>query len=196
MCCCVPLVCPLCRQDTSVTPMRIPPYILPSPFIASNKARCSIVLKPTLGDFVRNYTHTADLHIGVTDSRGCCHDFDEEGFHVGGIWQQCLAIPMVTQTSLQGGLTPSSWDHSLGIFADPNNWTVQRYHERDRNCFDFVLQFLCYAGLQQVLGHKVLADKEVFCHEFLQQRTHKASQYVNLYRRVLNEGYVLDVAKF
>ena len=46
-----------------------------------------------------------------------------------------------------------------------------------------------------MLGGGVLSDKRVFCDEFLQQRTTKAARFVSLYRRVLQDGYVLDVAK-
>ncbi|XP_076451699.1 MKRN2 opposite strand protein-like [Babylonia areolata] len=196
LCCSVPPVCPLCHHDTHTTPMRIPPYVLPSPFVASHQAACSIVLKPTSGDFIRHYTDTADLHIGVTDSSGCCHDFDEEGLHVGNMWPQCVALPMRTQTEGMGReAVTSTWDQVLAQFADPQVWTVHRYHESDCNCFDFVLQFLQFVGLQRMIGERVITSKQVFCQEFLQQNTSKAARYVSLYRQVMKEGCVVDMAK-
>lgn len=53
VCFTLPELCPLCQQSTSTTEMRIPPYLLPSPFCSSKKALCSVVLRPTGGDFVR-----------------------------------------------------------------------------------------------------------------------------------------------
>ena len=73
--------------------------------------------------------------------------------------------------------------------------SVCRYHERDCNCFDFVLHFLRFANLQGALGERVLYDKQVFCEEFLQQRTSKAARFVSLYRRVLEKGCVIDAVK-
>ncbi|KAK7476114.1 hypothetical protein BaRGS_00032668 [Batillaria attramentaria] len=191
LCCVVPIACPICQQDTSTTPMRIPPYILPSPFVASSVAPCSLVLKPTTGDFIRDYTSTANLHIGITDTRGRCYDFDEEGLHVGNTWPHCLAVPVTTS-----GATSPAWDQHLTAFADPFRWNPQRYDEADCNCFDFVLQFLHYMGLQGNFSAGVLASKQAFCEEFLLQRTAKATQYIHLYRRVLKDGHVLSNAAF
>ncbi|KAL8571170.1 hypothetical protein ACOMHN_010631 [Nucella lapillus] len=196
LCCSVPPVCPICRQDTATTPMRIPPYILPSPFVTSGLAPCSIVMKPTSGNFIQHYSNTADLHIGVTDSSGRCCDFDEGGLHRGDQWQQCVAVPLLSHRDGAGSQSvASTWDHMLAAFADHRVWTVYRYDESDCNCFDFVLQLLQFAGLQRSLGERVVGSKQAFCQEFLQQKTLRAAQYVSLYRQVLKEGSVVDRTK-
>ena len=49
----LPERCPLCGEDTAMTPCRIPPYILPSPFVSSGAAPRSVVVRPTNGTFIR-----------------------------------------------------------------------------------------------------------------------------------------------
>ncbi|KAK6167975.1 hypothetical protein SNE40_021889 [Patella caerulea] len=180
----VPEHCPLCGKNTSETESRIPPYILPSPIAAAVKWPRSLVLKPTDGDFLCDFTKTSNLHIGVTDSTGTVYDFDEYGLHVGSPWLRCIQVPVLSP----GDIDISDWDNILFHYAKPNNWTQTRYHEMNNNCFDFVLGFL--RSIPHLATIPSLSNKRTFCDDFVVRKTMKISQYISLYKQVLQNGSV------
>ena len=42
---------------------------------------CSIVIKPTKGDFLNDYQNKHNLHIGITNSKGFVIEYDSQGIH-------------------------------------------------------------------------------------------------------------------
>ena len=42
---------------------------------------CSIVIKPTKGDFLHDYQNRNNLHIGLTNSKGFVVEYDSQGLH-------------------------------------------------------------------------------------------------------------------
>ncbi|XP_067658799.1 MKRN2 opposite strand protein-like [Haliotis asinina] len=184
ICFCVPRVCPLCGGHTDRTESRIPPYPLPYPFITSSSVSSGIVLRPTLGDFLRHYTPQADLHIGLTDSTGCVHDFDEEGLHIGNTWPQCVQVRLAPDLQIDA----SPWDQCLAQFADRSSWGSHSYHEQDNNCFDFVLRFLHKLNLHYHVP--ALLNKTDFATMLVAPSTTRAAKFVSLYRQVKAAGYV------
>ena len=78
----------------------IPPFALPSPFMRARDYPASIVIKPSKGSFLTDYSNKSNLHIAVTDSRGQVVEFDQSGLRRGGIsqsgartdWSQCLVV--------------------------------------------------------------------------------------------------------
>jgi len=48
----VPSLCPTCGSPVAGTPLRIPPFVLPSPFVASYASPCCVVIRPTVGSFL------------------------------------------------------------------------------------------------------------------------------------------------
>ncbi|CAH1775894.1 unnamed protein product, partial [Owenia fusiformis] len=75
----LPEVCNICGENIEDTGLRIPPYRIKSPFSTAADNGCSIVIKPTVGTFLNDYTKSANLHIGITTSTGAVYDFDENG---------------------------------------------------------------------------------------------------------------------
>lgn len=53
LCFSVPPVCPLCHYNTTHSPSRIPPYKLPSPLTNTGESPVSLVVRPTVGTFLR-----------------------------------------------------------------------------------------------------------------------------------------------
>lgn len=53
LCFSVPPVCPLCHYNTTHSPSRIPPYKLPSPLTNAGESPVSLVVRPTVGTFLR-----------------------------------------------------------------------------------------------------------------------------------------------
>lgn len=57
LCFSVPPVCPLCHYNTTHSPSRIPPYKLPSPLTNAGESPVSLVVRPTVGTFLRYVDH-------------------------------------------------------------------------------------------------------------------------------------------
>ena len=63
-----------------------------------------------------------------------------------------------------------------------------RYHETNNNCYDFVILFLHNLGVGRL--YPCLADRLEFCKELILPRTHKAGQYISMYRDIQSYGYI------
>ena len=114
----VPDFCELCQKSTSNTPFRTPPFQMPSPFKPSSDHPCSLVIKPTQGDFLTHYDKNSNLHIGITNSSGHVYEYDERGltYNNSHSWTRCLGIPM-----LKNG--HEFWDDMLQDSVHSNSWT-------------------------------------------------------------------------
>jgi len=78
----LPEQCPSCSTDLLDCDLKIPPFAVPSPFKRAQDFPCSIVIKPTKGTFLADYTNKSHLHIAITDSQG-----DPDW---GEYWDLCL----------------------------------------------------------------------------------------------------------
>lgn len=189
LCFMVPAICPLCGDDVLTTPSRIPPYIIPCPLVNAKNHPCSVIIKPTIGTFLQNYTNQSDLHVGVTDSSGCTYDFNENGINIGLSWQQCVVIQMLNDDyNLK-----SRWDSVLKQISRSPAWHQTRYDEQRHNCFDFVLTFLQSCDLQRSMP--AIQNKHTFCQEIIIKQTHKAAVYISLYRKIQQNGFLIQPAK-
>ena len=54
---------------------------------------CSIVIKPTKGDFLHDYQNRNNLHIGLTNSKGFVVEYDSQGLHRFDTWALIVYIP-------------------------------------------------------------------------------------------------------
>ncbi|KAE9525693.1 hypothetical protein AGLY_014220 [Aphis glycines] len=78
-----------CRHCLLLTTYRNVPY----PFVRASQQSCSIIVKPTQGDFLNNYQLMDDLHIGVISSRGTVVSYDWNGIiEDTENWQECLVV--------------------------------------------------------------------------------------------------------
>ena len=184
-----PPICPLCSKSVVDTDAKIPPFRLPSPFCHSRDAACSVVVKPTVGSFLDDYTNSDNLHVGVTDSTGAVYHFDETGFSCSASgWHQCIAVPMLTDHELPQTF-PSSWDKKLAEFSTHKQWTASEYVSGKNDCYDFALQFL-FSNFQQFVSD--LTNRFDFCTKLVLPRTTIAAKYIGLYRRLLREQVVVQ----
>ncbi|VDH95722.1 Hypothetical predicted protein [Mytilus galloprovincialis] len=182
----VPVVCPLCGVEVACTPCRIPPYIISTPLVNAKEYPCSVIIKPTVGTFLQNYSNNSDLHVGVTDSGGCTYDFNEEGINVGTVWDQCVVMRIINEDyNLQ-----SQWDYVLRQITQSQTWSRSRYNENSHNCFDFVLTFLHSCDLQRTIP--AIQSKKTFCEELVIKHTHKAAVYISIYRKVQKNGFYIQ----
>ena len=184
----LPSTCPLCSGDLQSTPMKIPPFRLPSPLQHSGEAPYSVVIRPTQGTFLDQYGKDSNLHVGISNSKGVVYDFDEKGLNrsLQG-WSQCVAITIATRTDVR--LT-SIWDLKLQEFACYEHWTAPRYDENTWNCYDFVLGFLQLLRLGEQLP--CIKTKGEFCEEMVVPRTSEVAKYISMYRKVLQKGVMVQ----
>jgi hypothetical protein len=203
----LPTACPTCGRLLGRNPFKIPPFVLPNPFVSARSSPFCVVVKPTVGSFLRDYTSTSDLHVGVTDSHGVVFHFDRRGVqcsHTG--WSQCLAVSVVNVRDVE---RQNLWSVTLTQYSLSGLWTSQRYSETANNCFDFVLGFLQLvlqptdisrggatrgSMMSSAVAHHV-ASKSDFCTRLILPQTQRAARYIAVYRRLLRDGILVDVSQ-
>ncbi len=95
-----------------------------------------------------HYQNAADLHIGLTNSKGDVYEFDRYGLHAAtknSSWNQCLSVPIVTEID---NMWKDYWDYTLQIAAQLDRWQPNKYFEDTNNCYSFVITFLRYQFLR------------------------------------------------
>ncbi|KAG1706622.1 MKRN2 opposite strand protein [Nymphon striatum] len=193
----LPSSCVICGVDLQTSELRIPPFRVPYPFTDASRAPCSVVIKPTNGDFLHNYKNSADLHMGVTDSNGIVYEYDEKGLKKcrdcgdSSEWKQCLAINVTDGSNKQFSAEwKEYWNFILNIIAEDEMWTSEQYKEETHNCYTFVLTFLRSLQLRNLNG-SILSRTE-FCKKFVLPRTTSAAKYISLYRHLLKNNIYIQ----
>ncbi|KAK7084283.1 protein of unknown function (DUF4796) [Halocaridina rubra] len=200
----LPDVCSICSADLRSAPLNVPPFRVPYPFVRASQSPCSLVIKPSRGDFLHDYKSSHNLHIGVTDSEGQVYEYEQEGLHSDytSSWNQCLAIPVISGSSFSQSSSPSSysssssrqldpvwkeyWDFTLYTLAKDPVWCEDRYNETAFNCYSFVVDFLKRLG-PPGLEVKNLS-KTSLCSQLLLPHTVPAAKYISLYRSLLKDS--------
>ncbi|XP_008853128.1 MKRN2 opposite strand protein [Nannospalax galili] len=180
----VPRCCPLCQGEVGSARLEDAPVSISNPFCNGHQEKCSFLLKPTRGTFLREYDGRSDLHVGITNTNGVVYSYnahgvqcDEEG------WEQSLSIPLV-QPNMFGLM--DQWDKHLEDFSATLAWQPHRYEEDDHNCYNYALTFInCILTTE---GKEQL-DKSEFTEKFVIPRTRLASKYIILYRVIQERGY-------
>ncbi|CAB4066565.1 KPNA5_6 [Lepeophtheirus salmonis] len=192
----LPEKCTQCRTKLTECSMNIPPFEVPSPFSKARDYPCSVVLKPTQGDFLKDYRNGTNLHIALTDSRGTVVEYDEEGIHQDRTkqWNRCIVLDLC---DISSELTSDPdwgeyWDMILYEFLSASPvWTVDTYDELNHNCFEFVLSFL--RALKQNPFSSLSRNKVKFCERFILPKTTVAAKYIALYRKIIQSGGAFSI---
>ncbi|XP_072042476.1 MKRN2 opposite strand protein-like isoform X2 [Amphiura filiformis] len=188
----VPDQCPLCQTRLSSVRLPSPPVRYPSVFVSSSVAPCSIIIKPTVGTFLNDYKDGANLHAGITNTKGSVYGYDENGVQVSGgrlSWKQCVTVSLIDQYDDD---IKEGWDKGLQEMAGNACWTKEKYHESLHNCFDFVVGFLNHVHYNQMKWNKpddITRNK--VCHEYIVPLTTRASKYISVYRCVQQQGFII-----
>ncbi|XP_037685483.1 MKRN2 opposite strand protein [Choloepus didactylus] len=184
----VPEKCPLCQQEVGSRKLEEAPVSISNPFTNGHQEKCSFLLRPTQGTFLREYDGRSDLHVGITNTNGTVYNYDIQGIHRDEAgWEQTLSIPLL-QPNMFGLM--DQWDQYLEAFSASGAWLSHRYEEDHHNCYSFTLTFInCILTTE---GKKQL-DKDEFTEKYVVPRTKKASKYITLYRAIEEHGfYVVD----
>ncbi|KAL1124135.1 hypothetical protein AAG570_001905 [Ranatra chinensis] len=182
----MPEYCPVCRIPTDDN-SNLLPFRVPYPFVRASQHPCSVLIKPTNGDFLHDYNVTQDLHIGVTNSLGKVMEFDRCGLHRDRTndWNQSLVVYKAEhQQSLD------QWDYILNVIAEQDCWTPTRYNEETFNCYTFALAFVKCLKAGPI--SQLASSKTNFCEAFVSPRVTNACKYINLYRRLRDSGYYVN----
>lgn len=181
--------CPECeRAICADATMQLMPFRLPYPFSKPHENPCSIILRPTHGDFLNDYYNSMDLHIGVTTSRGSIVEFDKRGMSVSTAateWNQSLIVDALPEP------WHDHWDSILDAMNTSDNcqWTADHYQEDEYNCYTFVLEFLSRLGYGTL--STFAQNRNRFCEHYIIPRTTAAGKYISLYRKIRDHGYYI-----
>ncbi|XP_050425731.1 MKRN2 opposite strand protein isoform X2 [Adelges cooleyi] len=181
----LPSFCHVCKQhvsDSLFIPIRVC-----YPFARASQHPCSVVFKPTNGDFLKNYRLMDDLHIGITTSKGVVVSYDCNGVVNDDVntdaWQQCLVVYRVEEASWE-----TQWDNVLMEIARADFWTKARYNEDTHNCLSFVVEFVKRLGMLKTCD-RVINTREEFTDTFIAPATVNAQKYIHLYRKIVENGF-------
>ncbi|XP_027719760.1 MKRN2 opposite strand protein isoform X2 [Vombatus ursinus] len=117
----VPDLCPMCRQPVSFRKLDEAPVSIATPLIQGHQEQCVFLLRPTRGTFLRDYDGNADLHVGITNTRGIVYNYNEQGVHRDEVgWEQSISIPLL-QPNMFGLM--DQWDKYLEEFSATDAWS-------------------------------------------------------------------------
>jgi len=189
----LPSSCPECGDDlTQYSFPNLPPFKLPSPITRAIDHPCSVIIKPTRGDFLHDYESGDNLHIAVTDSRGQVYEFDKAGVtrkERTREWDKCLVVNLNSAADPDMVGDPDwgeYWDWRLQSIADAAadaGFAAKDYDAVEHNCMAFVLAFL--ASLRQEPFSSMAVNKVEFCRRFVLPKTRVVPKYIGLYRKLL-----------
>lgn len=188
----LPSSCPECGDDLTQYSFRNLPFKLPSPLTRAQDHPCSVIIKPTNGDFLHDYESGDNLHIALTDSRGQVYEFDRAGVtkrERTREWNKCLVVNLNSAADPDMVGDPDwgeYWDwrlHSISDNAAASGFAAKDYEEVEHNCMAFVLAFL--ASLKQEPFSSMAVNKVEFCRRFILPKTRVVPKYIGLYRRLL-----------
>lgn len=182
----LPERCPVCDKIICNEEFQVLPFRIPYPFVRASQHPCSIVIKPTIGDFLNDYLNSKDLHIAVTSSSGSVVEFDKGGlqFHQTELWKQCLVICGASGPWLD------HWDTVLKQITEQDCWSARRYNEDNFNCYTFVLTFLEKIKYENL--SKFACDRTKFCENYIVPKTTAASKFISLYRKLCRSGFLVQ----
>ncbi|XP_052896485.1 MKRN2 opposite strand protein [Anopheles moucheti] len=183
--------CPLCSKSLGENLDSVP-ITLPCPFVRACQHPCSIVLRPSVGDFLSSFQNQNNLHIGLTSSDGTIVEFDANGLtkvppkidNPSEDWDQCLVIARVPESWYD------RWDEVLDEVSCDPSWSKEMYKENTHNCYAFVLSFL--GALEYGEFYSFCHDKLSFSKQIITSKTQSAAKYITIHRKLQTRNYFIE----
>ncbi|XP_035916560.1 MKRN2 opposite strand protein isoform X2 [Anopheles stephensi] len=184
--------CPLCLQALGEN-MENTPITLPCPFVRACQYPCSIILRPSVGDFLTSFQNQNNLHIALTSSSGTIVEFDVNGLaktppkskhSTANEWDQCLIIAQIPEPWYD------RWDEVLEKIACDPLWSKDMYQEHTHNCYAFVLSFL--NELDYGEWNDFCHDKLSFSRQIVASKTQSAAKYITIHRKLQARNYFIE----
>ncbi|EAA12795.4 AGAP007899-PA, partial [Anopheles gambiae str. PEST] len=186
--------CPICCKSLGES-LDETPFTLPCPFVRAYQHPCSIVLRPSVGDFLSSFQNQNNLHIGLTSSNGTIYEFDVKGlvktpFNNRTValkdesWDQCLVIAQVPESWYD------RWDEVLEQISTDQSWSEEMYEKDSHNCYSFVLGFL--KALEYGEFSALCHDKLLFSEKIVASKTQNAAKYITIHRKLQGCNYFTE----
>ncbi|XP_053695295.1 MKRN2 opposite strand protein [Sabethes cyaneus] len=186
----VPVQCPLCNHPLEQC-KNLLPFGLPYPFVVANQSPCSVVLRPSVGDFLSDFHNNVDLHIAVTDSQGAIVEFDSPGLLRTAnrsvdrkLWGQSLVIVTVPDAWFH------HWDTTIVRVIEEQGWKRRIYDSDKLNCYSFVLAFLRLLLYEPIAAF--VENTEAFSRQLIVPKTTQAAKYITIYRKIKQFGFLSE----
>ncbi|XP_055332990.1 MKRN2 opposite strand protein-like [Paramacrobiotus metropolitanus] len=180
-----PASCPLC--DGELKDWMFSFRQIFAPWKTSESCPCTIVIRPTNGRFLQDYTGVEDLHIGIADSDGQVLHYDDNGIKRDTFWPECLPVwsqPDADLLTYGSGSIPDTqrcrWNNTLTLHT--LSWRIDNhaYNEQVRNCFDFALGFV----RALITETEPFGNKEMFTSEVILPKIQRLLRFLELYKKV------------
>nr|CAH0105456.1 unnamed protein product [Daphnia galeata] len=183
----IPNNCPVCKNDLSNTDLTIPPFRIPNP-LTSEANKLSLLIKPTFGNFIRDFKRGDLLHIALSNSERKIFEFNENGissynFSPYPNWTNFLSVSLASLPYKFVDL-----DEVLENTITMNIWEGERYNEVNNNCFDYVISVLNAADKNS--NQKL--TKLQLTQEFISPAINKTIRLLSIVRNVLEDGFFLQ----
>ncbi|EFX81430.1 hypothetical protein DAPPUDRAFT_317694 [Daphnia pulex] len=183
----IPNNCPACENELSNTDLTIPPFRVPSP-LTSEAKNFSILIKPTFGDFIRDFKRGDVLHIALSNSESKIFEFNENGISSSSFgsylnWTNFLSVSLATLS-----YTFSELDKVLKNTITMDTWAAERYDEVNNNCFDYVISVLNAANKNS--NSKL--TKIQLTQEIISPAINRTIRLLSIVRNVSQNGFFLQ----
>ncbi|XP_067907926.1 MKRN2 opposite strand protein-like isoform X3 [Heterodontus francisci] len=161
----IPEQCPICGLSLLGRRLEDAPVSIPNSFVDGHHEKCSFLIKPTKGSFLREYDGRSDLHVGISNTSGVVYNYIETGVQRDNCgWEECVCVPLV-QPDMYSLI--NQWDLYLEQFSTADLWLPNRsstppcflpfipvdncigwcsaeswYNECEHNCYSYALTFI------------------------------------------------------
>ena len=178
----VPSSCPKCNQNIEY--YKVEPFAIPYPLGSAKDYPCTILVRPSQGNFLDDYTEDGELHIGLTDSTGKVIEFDKCGLlhNDNEKWKDVLIISII------GSAWNTSWDETLRKICAEPIWNSKTYNDSTFNCFNFVISFLQKLKCLNI----EVNSKEDLCKTFILPKIQNVIRYARIYRVLRNSNIYVE----
>lgn len=175
----VPQRCPTCNIGLVALPLE--PVVIPYPLTSALDSQCCIVIRPTEGCFLCDYSINHDLHIGVTNSEGFVIEYDKCGLvkNDNDKWNDCISIQLIPHS------WQLFWDEMLSNMCNDSMWCAANYDDVKFNCFTFVTSFLRNLNYKDAQ----FTSKEDICESLILPKIQIALKYATIHRHLMNEDF-------
>ncbi|XP_043563899.1 MKRN2 opposite strand protein isoform X1 [Chiloscyllium plagiosum] len=182
----VPEQCPICGQSLLGRRLEDAPVSIPNSFVDGHHEKCSFLIKPTKGSFLRDYDGRSDLHVGISNTSGVVYNYIETGVQRDGCgWEECVCVPLV-QPDMYSLI--NQWDIYLEQFSTADLWLPNRYNEYEHNCYSYALTFINRVLAAQ---SKRQLSRTEFTERFVVPQTKRASRYITLHRELCRSYFYI-----
>ncbi|XP_029908342.1 MKRN2 opposite strand protein [Myripristis murdjan] len=187
-CLSVPEACPGCGEELRASRLQEAPVSLPNPLCNGHKTSCCLLLAPAEENHSRVFDGTADLHTGISNTKGVVYNYTRVGVRrEQSGWERCVSVPLVRPDTFS---LLAQWDQYLDQFSDAPMWDPawHRFDEDSNNCFSFCLAFINRVLATEGRSH---VSRDQFTQSFILPRLRRVWKFSALSRRLRQQQFYM-----